>query len=100
MEKFEPYNFDSFHKLVNYAYSLGWYSGTKTLFNIKCEGAFEGFSGRASETWEQRFTLTSDEIIIEDKKYPALNISGKSIKEICDKALVELFPANHNQSAS
>ena len=25
MEKFEPYNFDSFHKLVNYAYSLGWY---------------------------------------------------------------------------
>ena len=98
MSNFEPYNFDSFHKLVNYAYNLGWYSGTKTLFNIKCEGAFEGFSSRASETWEQRFTLTSDEIVIKDKKYPALNISGKSIKEICDKALIELF--NHNQSAS
>ena len=88
--KYEPYNFDSFEKLVARAYNLGWYSGRKTLFNLKCEGEFEGFSGRASETWEQRFILTSEEIEINKKKMPALNITGKSIKEVCDKALKEL----------
>ena len=53
MMKYEPYNFDSFKELVAYAYNLGWYGGRKTLFNLKCEGDFEGWSGRASETWEQ-----------------------------------------------
>ena len=86
--KYEPYNFDSFKELVAYAYNLGWYSGRKTLFNLKCEGDFEGWSGRASETWEQRFTLTSEEIIVENgKKYPALYIEGGSVKEVCDKAM-------------
>ena len=89
--KYEPYNFDSLKDLVIYAYSLGWYSGRKTLFNLKCEGEFEGWSGRASETWEQRFTLTSEEIFFENgKKIPALNITGTNIKEVCDKALKEI----------
>ncbi len=85
---YEPYNFDSFKKLVEYAYSLGWYSGRKTLFNLKCEGEFEGFYGRASESWNQRFVLTSEEIFIQNgRKIPALEITGESIKEVCDKAL-------------
>ncbi len=86
--KYEPYNFDSFKELVAHAYNLGWYGGRKTLFNLKCEGDFEGWSGRASEDWEQRFTLTSEEIITDNgKKYPALHIEGESVKEVCDKAL-------------
>lgn len=85
---YEPYNFDSFKQLVNHAYRLGWYSGPKTLFNLKCEGNFEGYSGRASESWEVQFQLTSEEIILEDKvKIPALNIKGRSVKEVCDKAM-------------
>jgi hypothetical protein len=89
--KYEPYNFDSFKQLVARAHNLGWYGGRKTLFNLKCEGDFEGWSGRASETWEQRFTLTSEEIIFDGgKKIPALDISGSSVKEVCDKALKEL----------
>ncbi len=89
--KYEPYNFDSFKQLVAHAYDLGWYSGRKTLFNLKCEGEFEGFKGRATEAWEQRFILTSEEILFENgKKVPALNITGETIKEVCDKALKEL----------
>jgi hypothetical protein len=57
-------------------------------FESFSEGEFEGWSGRASETWEQRFILTSEEIIRPDRpKIPALNITGKSVKEVCDKAL-------------
>ena len=89
--KYEPYNFDSLKQLVAHAYNLGWYSGRKTLFNLKCEGEFEGFYGRASETWEQRFILTSEEILFENgKKVPALNITGGSINEVCNKTLKEL----------
>ena len=89
--KYEPYNFDSFKKLVAHALNLGWYSGRKTLFNLKCEGAFEGWTGRATETWEHKFTLTSEEIIqTKDNKILALNIEGKTIKEVCDKALKDI----------
>jgi hypothetical protein len=91
--KYEPYNFDSFKELVAHAYNLGWYGGRRILFNLKCEGAFEGWSGRATEDWEQRFTLTSDDIQIDGdggRTIPALNITGSSVKEVCDKALAIL----------
>jgi len=91
MELYEPYNLDSFKKLLHYAHSLGWYSGKRTLFNLKCEGSFEGWTGRATEDWEQRFTLTSEEILLQNgKKIPALDIVGKSVKEVCEQALVAL----------
>lgn len=86
--KYEPYNFESFKSLVAHAYNLGWYAGRRTLFNLKCEGEFEGWSGRATETWEHKFTLTAEEIITDSgKHFPALHIEGKTIKEVCDKAL-------------
>lgn len=87
MNKYEPYNLDSFKELLHYAYNLGWYSGEKELFNIKCLGAFEGFSGRASEDWEQKFILTSEEIKTETRTIPAIEVSGETIGELCDKAL-------------
>ncbi len=97
--KYEPYNFDSFRELLSHAHNLGWYSGSKVLFNIKCEGDFEGWSGRATETWEQRFTLTSEEIKTgSGKTIPAINVYGETIKEVCDKALkaIKLNDQNTN----
>lgn len=101
MEKYEPYNFDSFKELLGYAYNLGWYGGRKTLFNLKCEGEFEGFYGRANENWNQQFTLTSEEIFIDGSGVdspqhiiPALNITGKTVEEVCSKALKLLRPSN------
>ena len=91
--KYEPYNFDSFKELVAHAYNLGWYSGRKTLFNLKCEGEFEGFKGRATEDWEQRFHLTSEEILFENgKKVPEISVYGETVKEVCDKAMQFLKP--------
>lgn len=87
--KYEPYNFDSFKELLKMSYNLGWYGGKHNLFTIRCEGEFEGFSHRASETWEQQFILTSDEIKSGEGKviWPTLSITGGTIKEVCDKAI-------------
>lgn len=66
--KYEPYNLDGFAELLRWAYRHGWYGGRKNLFKITMEGEFEGFSGRASETWEQRFIIETDEIRAGDGK--------------------------------
>ena len=84
---YEPYNFSSFEQLIRYGYTLGWYGGRKKLFVLTLEGEFEGFSGRASETWEQRFTLESDLIETDNYIIPAIHISGKSVEEVCSQAL-------------
>jgi hypothetical protein len=44
------------NELINYLVSLGWFSGTLEA-NINIKNAFEGFSGRASETWESKITF-------------------------------------------
>jgi hypothetical protein len=95
MEIYEPYNFESFKNLVAYAYSIGWFSGRKKAFVLTCESEFEGFYGRATEGWNVRFTITSDEIQFDGKegrKIPALNIEGRSVEEVCAKALKALQP--------
>jgi len=85
---YELYNLDSFKELLRLAYNLGWYHGRKVLFNLKCEGEFEGFHSRASERWEQRFILTSDEIQQNGKIiWPKIELTGETPKEVCDKAL-------------
>lgn len=89
------WNFDNLKKFLLYANRLGWYSGRKVLFNLKCEGEFEG-SGRASEMWEQSFTLTSDPIYEDVNKIdiPALNIRGNSLDEVFGKALEKFESSN------
>ena len=85
---YEPYNFDSFKELVSYAQNLGWYGGRKMIFNLKCEGEFEGWSGRSTEGWEQKFTLTTEQIELQSGKiFPAIIVSGSTVKEACDKAI-------------
>lgn len=95
MEKYEPYNFDSFKTLVAYAYNLGWFSGRKKAFTLTCESEFEGFYGRASEDCNVRFTITSDEMQIDGKdgrKIPAINVTGATVEEVCSKAMKLLAP--------
>ena len=62
---------------------------------LTCESEFEGFYGRASEDWNVRFTITSDEIQIDGKegrKIPAINVEGRTVDEVCEKALKLLLP--------
>ncbi|HZA29245.1 MAG TPA: hypothetical protein VE735_06645, partial [Gammaproteobacteria bacterium] len=81
--KYEPYNLDSLNELLRLDYGLGWYHGKRVLFDLKCEGAFEGFSGRASKRWKHRFVLTSNEIQWDGKIiWPKIEITGETIEEV------------------
>lgn len=74
---YEPYNFESFKKLVQSGYCTGNYGGVKEHFTLTFEGRFEGWSGRATESWDSRFRLK-----VGDTEY-----IGDTLKEVCDKAL-------------
>ena len=88
MKKKDFYNLDSLNQLLTFYHLLAWYGERKTLLNLKFEGEFEGFTGRASEGWEHRFILTSDEIKIENGKIiPRIKIIGKTVDEVCSKAI-------------
>lgn len=52
------------NELINYLAQLGWFSGTLEA-NINIKTAFEGFSGRASETWECQITFETKGIKVD-----------------------------------
>jgi len=77
---YEPYKTDNFLKIMQWAYDKGWYLHCLDLITVKMQGAFEGFSGRASETWEHRFIVSNCEI-------PELGIkSHEAVGETLDNA--------------
>lgn len=55
---YNPYKIEAFLRLIHKAFDYGWYPGSVDLLQVRMVGAFEGFSGRASETWEHRFYVT------------------------------------------
>ena len=70
-------------KLDGYISNLGWFTGTVKLF-ISLENEFEGFYGKASESWETRITIkiqSPDESIC-----PNLNVVGDRFDRIEDVA--------------
>jgi len=82
---------DSWKKLMMKAYRLGWYGGRRSLINLSMKGDFEGWSGRASETWEHRFYITTEEIIGNGKViWPMINVDGKTLEEASVRALEKL----------
>ena len=77
---YEPYNLESLKEVLKKAYMAGNFSGEKRHFALECFGSFEGYSGRATETWEVQFRLTDSE---------GRTFTGHTPKEACDKALAE-----------
>ena len=84
-------------ELVRYINSKGWFTGTLKL-TMTIESAFEGFYGRATETWEQRVTIEMNEVREGDKiASPAIKIVGKSyeqLNEVAGRVLTELKRLN------
>lgn len=78
-------------------YKLGWYIGEKELLNISMIGAFEGFSGRATETWEYNFVVTTCEIKgYKDKIIlPEIRVQGNTLEQACRKAINEIIKLYH-----
>ena len=90
--KYEPYNLVGLEKLLAWGYNLGWYGGDKNLFKITMQGGFERFSGRASETWEQRFIIETERITNGEGKVicPEIRIEGKrheTLNDLCERLL-------------
>lgn len=90
--KYEPYKMDALKALMQRAYSLGWFAGRKNLVTISIESEFEGFSGRASESWEHRFVVHTEEVRGDGDKviWPALMEYGETLEEACHKVLTKL----------
>ena len=75
----------------------GWYAGTHTFLNIKLEGGFESFSGRATKTWEYRWiieTIANNELSLPNIKY--IGKRHESIDDCCDKILKMLIEYENN----
>lgn len=66
-------------ELENRINSSGWYGGVLEM-KITLQSSFEGFYGRASESWEQQVTI---EIIApEDSKFKNIKIVGQRYETI------------------
>lgn len=73
--------------------SLGWYGGKLNLI-IKTEHEFEGFYGKASETWESRVSISISKVEEQGKiVVPDLEVIGHrsdNINSVAGKILEEL----------
>ena len=70
-------------KLERFVKSLGWYSGTSNL-TISLTGAFEGFSNRATETWEYQTIITLKEVLNDSGKIicPYMKFTSRGIESM------------------
>jgi len=62
--------------LISMLIGMGWYVGKPDLLTLKIEGEFEGFYGKASESWEHRFSLEISEIHFDGKEFPGFKAVG------------------------
>lgn len=77
---------NNLQELQQYVFRLGWFGGRLKL-DITVESEFEGFYGRASETWEHRVTISLNEVKEGDKIVsPAVKVIGKRWQNIDDVA--------------
>lgn len=87
---------DNLLELERFIRQQGWFGGTLELV-ITLKSAFEGFSGRASETWEQQVTI---EIKSPDKKIcPDVKLVSKEaewIDDVAKRALATVKNYNNN----
>ena len=91
--KYEPHKFDSLSEILKKIYGLGFYKPVPEVMKITVRNAFEGFSGRASETWETQFEVQMFEVVSDNGKVliPATIQKGRTLEEACTKILA-LFP--------
>jgi hypothetical protein len=85
---YQPYKTDYLFELMKYFYGLGWYGGERNLFTITMQGEFEGYSGKASETWEHRFRATN--CPLPEQNIVRHEVWGETMDDACKKLLQAL----------
>lgn len=83
------YEFDSLSRILQKIYGLGFYRSVPEVLNISVENKFEGWSGRASETWETRFTVELHEVSQDNGTviFSHAKETGRNLEEACAKIL-------------
>lgn len=98
---YQPYCFGSVKELMLIAFRGGNYGGKPDLLKITMQGAFEGWSGRASETWEHRFFV---EFRIPggnfESKHPErfYKAEGETLEQACAKILKQYREHSEKES--
>ena len=90
---YEPFRFDGLKALMQKAYRMGWYPGKQNLLRVTMQGAFEGWSGRSTENWEQHFIVEFKKPAGDNKeKFPEVVYSaeGTTLDEACQKILRQI----------
>lgn len=95
MRRYEPYKFDSLRELMERAYRMGWYPGRHDLLKITItmQGAFEGWSGQATERWEQHFYIQFTQPAgpdVELEPQEEYHSDGVTLDEACRGILAQL----------
>ena len=84
---------ENLKRLINKVSGAGWFGGELNL-SINIYNSFEGYYGRASETWETSIVIESNEVKNFDKVvFPAIKVVGKrheTIDNIARRFLEEL----------
>lgn len=72
-------------KLINKIEDLGWFAGEFSL-DIKIKRRFEGYHGRASETWETEHSINTEGIKNDSGEYifPILHEKSKRFETFED----------------
>jgi hypothetical protein len=83
-DEYDTYKMDSFKNLMQWAYTRGWYDNRLDLVTVVIQGEFEGFSGRASETWEQQFIVS----ICEVGRVKAHSVKADTLEYACQQILL------------
>lgn len=91
---YEPYKTESLHALMKKIYNLGFYRQVPEVMKITIRNAFEGFSGRASETWETQFEVELVDIFSDNgtQIFYAGIFKARTLDEACEKALKAQTP--------
>lgn len=88
--RYEPYKCDAMKELMLIGFRGGNYGGKQDLLKITMQGAFEGWSRRATETWEHRFFVELRIPEGDDKNLQPSRIfkaDGETLEEACAKVL-------------
>lgn len=73
-------------KLIKKIENTGWFGG-ELQAEIKIRRRFEGYHGRASETWETEYEFSSNEIKLDDSggiAFPSISMKSKRFETFND----------------
>ena len=90
---YEPYKMDALKTLMQRCFMAGMYPFRQELLKISMQGEFEGWSGRATEDWENRFyvefRIPTGDKATEDPGF-LFKADARTLEDACQSILRQL----------